>query len=359
MKTRYITEKDFVPKSIYQQERHNEVEDGLFQIVYGVMQYGMTYDNIYDLIVRISKEQKSEVVKRFKLLAWKVEVEAIIKKLQKLDVKDFNVEVVIPFTSYVEDVPYTINQFQLVLYTINEILDRGDEHMAIIANPNYDVPPKTISKLLEDYYLRFKNDLPEEMTPDLPYYRNLFFDEMIRRGMTVYRSDEVIVDPDTNEVVDSQRNYKLEPSQYFNQPEKFFDFMDLVVGEEWKKLRTKAEYEDSDITNSNPASADNSDKKKYLLGAVGTVFFMLQELSQEAVERKNKKKLIAMINYILDSKYDDDTTRTYVDKLLEISAKSHTFKFYSWVRKNLSDFGFVVPRVIEDGYTNKLQEKNR
>lgn len=361
MKIRYITEKDFVPYNISHLERHNEVEDGLFQIVYGVMQNGMTYENIYELIVRLCKEQRSEVVKRFKLLAWKVEVEAIIKKLRKFDVNDFYVFVVIPFTEYIEDVPYTINQFQFVLYTINEILDRGDAQMTIITKPSDNLPPRNIAELIESYYHKFRdNQLPEEMKPDLPYYRKLFFDEMIRRGIPGFVSDETFVDPNnTDDIVKAHEHYKLSPSQYFNQPEKFLEVLNVAGEDDWQKLRIKSEYEETNASNSNPAQEDTSGKKDYMLGAVGTVFFMLKDLSQDAVEKRNKNKLVAIINYILDNKPDNDTPRSYIDKLLGISAKSHTLKFYSKVKKNLSDYGFEVPRVIEDGYTNKLQEKNR
>ena len=68
-------------------ERHTEIEDGLFQIVYGILQGGMKYNSVYDLMVRLSKEQKSDVVKRFKLLAWKVEIEAIEGDEEKADSK--------------------------------------------------------------------------------------------------------------------------------------------------------------------------------------------------------------------------------------------------------------------------------
>lgn len=351
MKVRYITEKDFVPVGITHAEKHTEIEDGLFQIVYGVMQGGMNYDSIYDLIVRLSKEQKSDVVKRFKLLAWKVEVEAILTKLQKYNADGSLVWVVIPFTEYAEYVPYTMNLFQLALYTINEILDMGDAKMKLISSPSYDIPPKSIQVLLGDYYVKFmKTLLPEEMKADRPYYRDLFFDEMIRRGMTNFRSDEVIVDPDTQNELDGQEMVRLKPSQYFNQPEKFFDIMDLASGEDWKKLRIKSDSEEPGDSNNAPGSESTSDKNKYTLGTVGTVFFMLRDLSQEAVAKKNKKKIVYLMNYILDNKPDDDTARSYVDKLFGITAKSHSFKFYNWVKNNLGRFGFEVPEVIKEGW---------
>lgn len=352
MNIRYITEKDFVPRSISHAERHNDVEDGLFRIVYGVMQDVMNNDLIYDLIVRLSKEQKSETVKRFVLLAWKKEVETILTKLQKLDVNDFRVVVVIPFTNYVENVPHTISRFQLVLFTINEILEKGDTQMETLPEHLFIMNAKSIRELLGEYYVRYMDAmLPEEIKDKRPYYRNLFFDEMLRRGMTKFRSDEVFEDPDTHEIT-SQELVILKPSQYFNQPERFFDIMEYSGVEEWKKLKIKSELEELDDSDNTSGSKNTSREKDYKLGAVGTVFFMLQDLSQEAVDKKNKKKLVALANYILDNEPENDTPRSYVDKLLGITAKNRSFKFYDRVRTNLRRFKFQVPKVIREGYEN-------
>jgi hypothetical protein len=87
-----------------------------------------------------------------------------------------------------------------------------------------------------------------------------------------------------------------------------------------------------------------------MLGTVGTVFFMLKDMSKEAVDKKNRKKLVALMNYILDNKPDDDTARSYIDKLFGITAKSHSFKFYNWVKNNLGRFGFEVPEVVKEGW---------
>lgn len=350
MKVRYITEKDFVPTNITHAENHNEIEDGLFQIVYGVMQGHMNYDFTYDLIVRLSKKQKNEVVKRFMLLAWKEEVIAILNKLQTLDVNGFRVLVVIPFNDYVDDVPHTIKLFKLVVYIINEILEKGDAEMTTIDKPRYNIPSKNIQNLLGDYYVkRIKGLQIKGKMANRPYYRCLFFDEMIRRGMTEFKSDEVIVDPDTQKEIDAQELVRLTPSQYFNQPEKFFDIMDMK-GDEWKKLKIKYELEKPGNSNNTKGSNSTSGGNDYTLGTVGTVFFMLTDISKEAVAKKNKKKLVAMMNYILGNEPNVDTPRSYIDKLLEVSAKSHSFKFYNWVKNNLGRFGFDVPDVIKEGW---------
>ena len=80
---KFITEKEFVPAYVTRGSGWtNETEKGLYQIVYGVLQKYMFYEDIYDLVVRISKEQKNEYVKRFKLQVWLDEVRAIINRLE-------------------------------------------------------------------------------------------------------------------------------------------------------------------------------------------------------------------------------------------------------------------------------------
>lgn len=353
MKIRYISEKDFIPMNITHARRHNEVEDCLFQIVYGVMQ-PVPIVVIYDLIVRLSKEQKFETVKRFMLSSWKVEVEAILTKLNSYDVENFRVVVIIPFNDYVEDVSHTMNRFQLVLFTINEILEKGDAQMTTLSEDLFSIESKSIQDLLgKSYKFCMESLLPEEITTKGQYYRCLFFDEMIRRGMTYFKSDEVIVHPDTHEVISGKEMVRLTPSQYFNQPEKFFDVLLYSGTEEWKRLIIKSESEEPGDSNKAPGSESTSGKKGYTLGVVGTVFFMLKDMSQEAVDKKNRKKLVALTNYILDNEPDDDTARSYVDKLFGITAKTHAFKFYDKVKTNLRKYGFEVPKVIKEGWENK------
>lgn len=353
MKVRYITEKEFVPMTITHARRHNEVEDGLFQIVYGVMR-PVPIIVIYDLIVRLSKEQISETVKRFMLSTWKVEVEAILTKLNSYDTENFRVVVIIPFNDYIEDISHTITRFQLVLFTINEILEKGDSQMTTLPENSFIIKSKSIQDLLEVSYVEhMKLLLPEDIKAKSQLYRCLFFDEMIRRGMITFKIDEPIVDPDTDEVICSQEYVKLAPSQYFNQPEKFFEIMEYYKTDEWKKLTIKSELEEPNDSNNDAGSKSTSKLQDYRLGTVGTVFFMLKDLSQEAIDKKNKKKLVALMNYILDNNPGDDTARSYLDKLFEITAKSHAFKFYNSVKTNLRRLGFDVPKVIKEGWENK------
>ena len=81
-----ITDKDFVNPHYLSYASHlEETEKELYQIVYGVLHDKMTFDDICDLVVRVSKEMKNDVVKRFKLKTIKEDIELIIKNLRKYE----------------------------------------------------------------------------------------------------------------------------------------------------------------------------------------------------------------------------------------------------------------------------------
>ena len=88
-------------------------------------------------------------------------------------------------------------------------------------------------------------------------------------------------------------------------------------------------------------------------GLAAGILFGLASSVMMKDDKKNKKKLVALMNYILDNKPGDDTARSYLDKLFGIKAKSHTFKFYDRVKTNLRRLGFDVPKVIKEGWENK------
>ena len=353
----YITEKYFVPERI---TRHlynfNETEKGLYQIVYGILQYGIGYDEIYDLLVRLCKQQKSEVVKRFKLQAWKEEINAIINKLRMLDVKDKYVYVLVPFTDYSEDLRYTMNLFEFAMFTINEILDKGDAQMNIPSKPSYQYPQKDITKLICGYYETFiSNFFPDEKSPEYPYYRSLLFDELIRRGVTSVPQSLIKYVQDLD--VDEDGVVDLTPSEYYNQPAKFLELMDL--DDEHKMLRVQPIQDEQDDANDRETTDRESSKKTYSLGQAGVVYFMLNDISKETVEKRKKKKMVSLINYYLGNRYDDDTARSYVDRFRQITPKSHSLKFYETVKKTLKDYNFDIPDVVDEGIKKKSREKYR
>jgi hypothetical protein len=357
MTTRYITEKDFVPERITRYLLNlNETEKGLYQIVYGILQYGIGYDEIYDLLVRLCKQQKSEVVKRFKLQAWKEEIDAIINKLRMLDVKDKYVYVLVPFTDYSEDLRYTLNLFEFAMFTINEILDKGDAQMNIPPKPSYQYPQKDITKLICGYYQTFtSNFFPDEKSPEYPYYRSLLFDELIRRGVTNVPKSLIKYVQDLE--VDEDGFVDLTPSEYYNQPAKFLELM--LLGDEYKMLSVKSIIEEQAEENDGKKASKKNNRKSYTQGLVGIVYFMLKDIAQETVKKRRKKMIVSLINYYLEIGWDNDTTRSYIDRFEQITPRSHSLKFYNAVKEALLEYKFDVPEVIEEGIKINNREKSK
>lgn len=347
----YITEKDFVPEYVYQSQKgKNEIERGLYQIVYGVLLNKLNYNSIYDLIVRISKEQKYGVVKRFMLKAWRKEVDAIIKKLNALDIKDKKVIVFNPFTHYYKDVPYTKNRFELVIDIIDEILVNGDAQMEISKNPKYDYPIGCFEQFVGNYRLELEKNLIQENSNKIEYYRELIFDEMIRRGTTrLTKAPFWEREPKTGKLHIVVRQIKIAPSKYYKQPNKLFELDNYF--EEYKLLKVGMK-EETEISNSSNGSDDKvNDKEK-----TGILYYMLKELTQETNEKRWKKKAASLISYILSS-LKADTVRRYIDQVGKLSKNDMGARFYETVDKVLGECGFTVPQEIKDGLPQKKHKQ--
>ena len=347
----YITEKDFVPEYVYQSQKgKNEIERGLYQIVYGVLLNKLNYNSIYDLIVRISKEQKYGVVKRFMLKAWRKEVDAIIKKLTELDIKDKKVIVFNPFTHYYNDVPYTKNRFELVIDIIDEILVNGDAQMEISKNNQYDYPIDSIEQFVGNYRLELEKQLLNINSDKIQYYRELIFDEMIRRGMkTLIEAPFWERDPQTGELHIVVRQTTISPSIYYDQPEKLFELDNYFEEYQLLKVRMKVETE---IPNSSKDPNDKTNNKE----KTGILYYMLKELSQETNEKRWKTKAVSLISYVF-ALSKKDTARRYIDQIAKISENDMGSRFYETVDKVLGECGFSVPKEIKDGLPQKKHKQ--
>ena len=348
---RYITEKDFVPEYVYQSQRgKNEIERGLYQIVYGVLLNQMNYNCIYDLIVRISQEQKFVVVKRFMLKTWRKEVDEIIKKLTVLDIKDKDVIVFNPFTHYYHNVPYTKNRFELVIDIIDEIMVNGDAQMEISKKPQYDYPIDCFEEFIGNYRLEFEKQLLKENSDKIEYYRELIFDEMIRRGMkTLIKAPFWEQDPQTGEFHKVVREITISPSIYYKQPQRLFELGNYF--EEYKLLKIKFE-KDSEEENDGK-SGNGSDRKVNAKEMAGIIYFMLKETFQDTFEKGDKKKLVEFVNCLLDLIVPDperkkDTARNYIDAFKRIPKEYQSQRFYSIVKDTLKQYNFGIPEAIKE-----------
>lgn len=344
----YVTEKEFVPTYVsHLKIGINETEKGLYQIVYGVLQAKMTYDSIYDLIVRISKEQKSEVVKRYKLEAWRDEVKTIIENLKKLTVKDKKVMVSIPFLHYYKDIPFTLDRFEFVRFTIEEIIARGDSQMELSSNLQYEYPMRNLEELIEEYRKRFEEALPDEMLADMPYYNEIINDEMIRRGMTKIDRPVLKPHPVTQELITVKMQEIIHPSQYYKQPERFFELENMF--EKHKELNVQLEAESEDDLSGND-SENNVNAKEM----AGIVYFMLKATFKEAFETGDKKKLVEFFNFVLDNlspkgkERKPDTARHYIGQFKRIPNAYQSQRFYDTVKEALKQYNFAIPEAIKE-----------
>jgi hypothetical protein len=341
MRYSYITDKDFVPVELTGGNNPyygNDSKVYLYQIIYGALHDKMSYEDVSDLVLRISKDQKNDIVKRFNLAEIRKEIKAIIDKLRKYESKDGDVLVIIPFTDdYERHISDTISLFRLVLFTIDTILEKGDEDFKLKAKPGYTYPVKRIATLFVDFLNDYMDRVIEKGDDAVLYWREIIIDEMIRRN--IHWMPEFEYNHDFH--------YK---SKLYNQPERFFETV------AWgKRLRIDSDEE----TNDSDSLPNASSKKPYSLGETGIVYFMLKDIAQETIAKNKKKKIVSLINYYLEGHWDDDTTRSYVDRFAQFTPKNYSLKFYNTVKEALLEYKFDVPEVIEEGIKIKNREKSK
>lgn len=342
---KFITEKEFVPAYITCGAGWtNETEKGLYQIVYGVLQGYMEYEDIFDLVVRISKEQKNELVKRFKLQAWLDEVRSIINRLKKLEENESCVMVYVPFTYYYDNLKSTLSRFEFVRFTIEEILSKGDSQMELSSTLNYDYPIEALDLLIEKYRNKLMDKLSNKERSDCTYYNELIDDELIRRGHKRTEKYSFVFDSDTNMVLHTEHKElaELSPSKFYKRPEKFFDLNRFNDKHEMLKVKI---VEDSDDDNSD----DGSEKKVNAKEMSGIIYFMLKDIFKDSFDKGNKNKLVSFINFVLDNPFKSkkdrakDTPRRYMS---DFSKNNFDSKFCETVGDALEGYGFKVPKDI-------------
>lgn len=337
-----ITDKDFVsPHYLYCASLLEEPEKELYQIVYGVLHDKMTFDDICDLVVRVSKEMKNDVVKRFKLKTIKEDIELIIKNLRKYEDVDKFVIVTIPFTDdYEHAIDYTISQFQLVLFTINEILEKGDEHMTINEEPNYTYPVKDMETLLVDFLFYYVDRVMSDEFNDyeLNYWTEIIFDEMIRRGIPIT----------PKQLLQSDCHVPYKKSQYYGQSKLFLETVSFG-----RRLKLKITDEPDNTVPTNVGGKTVNVKEETRL-----IYFMLKCISQDVFEKSNKKNLVNFINYLVGNTGTVENSANsnvwrYINEFNKITSKSEPFQFYKSMSEKLKEFGFNNPEVIKEGLENK------
>ena len=343
-----ISDKDFVPYVLSHNCFQEEEEKDLYQIVYGVFQKEMTYDKVYDLVVRVSKEQKNDIVKRYKLESWIEEINTILRKLRRYEAENSDVWVVIPFIDgYENSVQHTIKLFDFVLHVLKCIMKDGDANLEIQETPSYTYPTMSLSQLFVVFLFERMDVLASsgKDTDEQDYWASIIIDEMIRRGYSNYMPEYKV----------GSSFYKK--SSYYNQPQLFFE----TTSEKAKLLKIK-NVEDPDEGNKEivPGTFEAKGKVKE---QAKIIYYILKSIAEEKSDDLIRHKQIAFINYLFGEKYDvkeakDNNIRRYVDEFRKITPESKEYSFYKRVKDKLDAIGIGVPEVIKKGLSrNELTSR--
>lgn len=334
MDFKYITDTDFLPESLTHFNNRTTIDDGLYQIVYGTLDDEVSLTDVCDLVMRVADSLSNDFIKRFYLPSWKKSIENILKTLGKLKDKEKTYKVNIPFTHYQESLEETVLRFQLAVFTINELIDKGEKPYEIPETPNYPFPVKEINELLEKYckdYLRNISSDPY-LSADIGYWEQIFFDEMYRRGIKQFNK------PNGN-----KKETVLSPSKYYNEPQLFMEsvFVDkeelagLIPGDDLPELVQPA----------------NSAKELKMKEKAGVLYYMLQALT--TINNDNQHLAIALINRACDKEYDikkptaetnNNTIKRYISTFKSKGLKEEKQDFVDNVRSNLAEYGFDLPQ---------------
>lgn len=337
MNTRYITDLDFVPKDFFEYQQgvlNNDIVCGYQQILYGILRDDMSLNDIYDLIVRMSKKESVEVVKRFKFMTWKRATETIIKNLNRLNQRDYNVLVNIPFIHYEEKITSTITRFQLVAMTINEILEKGDNGLTINNELHYEYPIKDVKALFLNYLNAFWKERGEDGWED----------EVVIKGETIKKKQlwmEILTDEMFRRGINDNVNGRFLPSNYYEQSELY---KELFI-EKGKELDVRdIEKEDIEEPTKSVGKANNKEK-------AAVMFYMLQDIIPTT--KDNQHEVIALLNYALGKGYKKDvpkvetnnnTIKRYVSQFRNSGLKGEKNDLIDSVRKTLEEYGFRLPQ---------------
>lgn len=233
MEKKYITDTDFLPQELthYHGEYSDEMTDGLYQIVYGILAPSQTLSNVYDVVIRVLSREKSPAIRKFKLQSWKKSIDGILKILNKVDTKGFEVIVFVPLRDCEMTLSAVQSYLQLAIFTISELLE--SDLVPEPTLPNDHVP--NIKKLFEESYSELFVAL-DEGKPDVEeyyqrtkYMQAVVLDEMYRRGIDTIKlkQEENPINPVQwlSDVVAGKEVEEIEkpilPSQYYDQPNLF------------------------------------------------------------------------------------------------------------------------------------------
>lgn len=206
MEKKYITDTDFLPQELthYHGGYSDEMNDGLYQIVFRIFLSAGNLNHIYDQVIRIARGEGNATIRKFKLLSWKGSLEDIRKMLAKCKSKEYDVIVYIPYVGCLLSLATVESHIKLVIFTIDELLNSNP-----IPKPLFpDQPPvPDIKSLFESSY----EDIYESLDEGKPssdgllertrYNHLIIQDEMYRRGIESIRH--------------KGKSFRIQPSKFY------------------------------------------------------------------------------------------------------------------------------------------------
>lgn len=343
MNDRFITDTDFLPIEKYEylyyiKERRNNQQEELYQLIMGILIY-RNIDDIYHLLMTLSVNQESAIIRNVKLKLWKDELQAIITSIKKYRIKNYQVHIVLPYLIYNTwlGIETVISYFQWAINIIDEI-QNFNERLVLNKETNLCFPLPDMNY----FFCRFvaeklhPNWQEDESLDNLSIFDapiniekmrtdgmfnieiELWYDEMIRRGFVKTEHCK---------------------SKFYNSEEKNYRkfFIDIDIKNE--------ELDIIDSVNLKHNTEDVSDKEK-----TAVIYYMLQNKVENDI-------IIKVCNYVLGKKYNQEIHKkntNNVERYIRHYRKEKLDKdninksMIEKVSKILSDYEMEIPQNVKD-----------
>ena len=343
MKKKFITDVDFLPISLFSylykgKDNRFLQQEELYQLIFGIL-FHHNVDDIYQLLILLSSNQKDSIIRNVKLKIWKEDLQVVLMNLKKYSkINDSEIRVVLPYlwTAGSANVTRVINSFQWAINVIDEIVNHCGDLIAekdnkfiyplppmswfftkfIIDKCGYQYKEEDKSKNLLDIDFEFN---PNKLRKDGAYAISLklWLDEMTRRGFN------------------ESHNYK---SEYYDSEE--YNYRKFYICEE---------VSDEELMTTTPLSyshvEDNTtDKEK-----TAVIYFMLQD-------KVDKNTISTICNYVVGKKYNSNIRRknsNSIDRYIRSCQKDvldecdYTKEKMKNVAKILEEYEIEVPAKVK------------
>lgn len=318
-----ITDVDFLP-SLYQRDTNKD----LYQLVYGILIYH-NYDKIYEVIAHLSKEQKSDVLRKAKIKQWRTELQRIIQKLKSFGNNKNGIQFqvfVYPY-HYSGNIGFTINLFDFAITVLDEMTLRKIEDVKLIKPDHFHFPIRTMKEQFE---------MIGSQNREL--YELCIKDEMVRRGLLPQSEKSERYDLNIYSEWLIRRKHDPESSEYT------IEEIQSIVEDIKNSNKTNEITHTLDIIN----SGDNLSQIDFF----GVFFYALRDYVKD---RKVIQRIAwyAMSHCYTKKQIKDETVRKYYDaynnvqykKKSAMQIKVDTFKY---VEDELRRLKLAIPEEVKN-----------